>query len=171
MFLNVIILLIIVWGLYKGYHQGFVNEIINLFGYIVSYLGAFIYAKPLAKMIWGLIDHSNYLTVPSVCVTISFFIIFTIIWQIFRLVKKILTPITKLPVVNLANRLLGGLTGGVIRYLVLFLVIHLLLLFPVKIFEDQYNESQIAQFIINQTPVISNQITNQFTVYKNEVNI
>jgi hypothetical protein len=68
--------------------------------------------------------------------------------------SKIEGVLTKIPIIGLPSKLLGGILGIVEMYAVIFLV---LLFFSMPMFSiKQVNESKINNFVLNNTPVLSN---------------
>jgi len=63
-----------------------------------------------------------------------------------------------LPVIHQVNSLAGGLINLVIRYVVIFLTLNLLILLPIQGFQNSYQASPVAQWIVKQTPVLSKQV-------------
>ncbi|KRO04270.1 hypothetical protein IV54_GL001518 [Levilactobacillus paucivorans] len=56
------------------------------------------------------------------------------------------------------NGLGGGLINLVVRYVVIFLVLNLLILLPMTTFQNSYQASPVAQWIVKETPLLSERL-------------
>ncbi|WP_369404686.1 CvpA family protein [Secundilactobacillus odoratitofui] len=79
-----------------------------------------------------------------------------------RHVGRDLNLITRLPLIHSVNALLGAATSFIVRYLLIFLILNILLLFPSQWVQQQYQVSSIAQSIVKKTPVMSKQLMKQW---------
>lgn len=91
---------------------------------------------------------------------IAFLVIFTVVsilchWGINRL-----RWIKRLPIIGTVDQLAGGTLSFVIGYIVIFVVLAVLQLWPAGWWQTQMSSSGLAQFIINQTPGLAQLVLN-----------
>lgn len=166
--LSLIILIILIFGFRRGYRRGLVLQVLNTIGYIVVWVAARFLAKPLATGIGQFIGNlslNSSASAVTAAQSSSFFLnglafsaILTVGFFIVHRIAYGVNKVTWLPVIYQVNSLAGGLINLVIRYVVIFLILNLMILLPVKGFQDSYQASPVAQWIVKQTPVLSKQV-------------
>jgi uncharacterized membrane protein required for colicin V production len=107
---DIILILILVGFLGRGWKSGFVDALGELIGAIIAFLVARWLSLPLAIPIGLLMpDH------PGLARFIAFLLIFLLVGKLiswlFSLVAKVLKIVTSLPLISLVNKILGGITG------------------------------------------------------------
>lgn len=170
MVLSLIILAILIFGFRRGYRRGLVLQILNTIGYLIVWIVARFGAKPLASGIGqfvGNLSLNSSVSTVTASQSSSFFLngiafsaILTVGYFIVHRVANLLNKVTWLPVIHQVNSLAGGLINLVIRYVVVFLTLNLLILLPITGFQQSYQASPVAQWIVKQTPVLSKQVFN-----------
>lgn len=158
-----LIIIILALGLIQGYHSGFVAVFIHLVAYVLAWIIAMLFANKLADVAYSLYTAkigtgSQFFTVPRALTGTIFFALFSVTYGIIRHIGKDLNMITKLPVVHLTNALLGAATSFLLRYLLIFLLLNVITLFPSTWIQHQYQTSVIAQQMVKQTPLMSKQL-------------
>lgn len=166
--LSLIILVILIFGFRRGYRRGLVLQVLNTIGYIVVWIAARVFAKPLATGIGQFIGNlslNSSASAVTAAQSSSFFLnglafsaILTVGFFIVHRIAYGVNKVTWLPVIHQVNSLAGGFINLVIRYVVIFLILNLMILLPVKGFQDSYQTSPVAQWIVKQTPVLSKQV-------------
>lgn len=170
MIFTIIIILILVFGFTRGLHKGLVVEILNLAGILLSTVVGFIYTSPIAEFALNWLNHGNSTLGTQRAVKWLIFGILVIgVWQIVRLVKSILIPVTKLPVIHQLNALLGGGINVLSSYLLIFFLLNLLLMIPNQAIVNQYEQSTVSQWIVKQTPILSDKMIQIWDEHSNEV--
>ena len=108
--IDIILVLILVSLFARGWKQGFVDSLGELIGAIIAFLVARWLSSPLAIPVGFLMPNH-----PGLARFISFLIIFLLVaWlvgMVFGLAAKLLKIVTKLPLISLANKILGGIMG------------------------------------------------------------
>mgnify|MGYP001947054212 CR=1 FL=1 len=89
---------------------------------------------------------------------IAFVILFFSTKVVLHIVASMLDFVANLPVLSSINGLLGAVLGFIEIYCILFIFLYLFALAPVEMVQNGIEQSSIATFIIEKTPVISNQI-------------
>ncbi len=95
--------------------------------------------------------------------------VFGLIWQVFRLIKQVIIPVTKLPVINTVNGLLGGAVNFVIVYLVIFVLLFIFAQMPIETWQVAIRHSEVAQFILDKTPQIFRYGLNHLANYGGDI--
>ncbi|MFD1456028.1 CvpA family protein [Levilactobacillus lanxiensis] len=168
MVLSLIILAVLIFGFRRGYRRGLVLQIISTIGYLIVWIIARLGAKPLASGVGqfvGNLSLNSSASAVTAAESSSFFLnglafsaILTVGFFIVRKLAYGINKVTWLPVIHQVNSLAGGLINLVIRYVVIFLTLNLLILLPIQGFQNSYQASPVAQWIVKQTPVLSKQV-------------
>lgn len=173
MVLNIIIIIILLFSIRTGIQRGFVHEIINLIGYGLSIFGGLLIARPINLLIQDWLNTNTDLS-PFIIFglkNVIFFGVLASIWTIFRIVKKTLMPIKTLPIIGPLNGALGGLASFTLTYLIIFVVVFIVHDVPVANWQTIVENSEVAQWILTKTPIISNQIFNLWQNYGGDIRI
>lgn len=162
---TLVIILILALGLISGYRHGFVIMLVRLVAYAIAWLLTMAFSDKIATWLYSAFTNgstTSTVTVPRVFSGVLFFIMFSIIYAIVRRIGRDINMITRLPIIHQANALLGAVISLVIRYLFIFLVLNVLLLVPTTWTTAQYQNSSLAQTIVKKTPVVSEQLYQQW---------
>ena len=154
MIVDIIILIILLYGLLSGLMRGGVLQFFSLVGFVIALILARLFSADLADIISSIIstDNQTWLILFNV---ISFMIIYIIVRLIIRKIASLLNIVTKLPVIGFLNRIIGALLGFVQMYLISFVVIIILFITPLEKIKALIEESQVAMYMVNSTPVLS----------------
>ncbi|WP_077621302.1 CvpA family protein [Sediminibacillus massiliensis] len=171
--IDLVLLLILIFGFFIGIKRGFVLQLFHLIGFIAAFIVAVLYYDDLAPrlQLWipypDLPDDSSWaIFLGSTSMEQAFYnaIAFAIIFFgariILQIIASMLDFIAALPILSSINSLLGGILGFIEIYLLLFLFLYIGALVPVEFVQTILEHSAIASFIIENTPFISNQIKN-----------
>ncbi len=118
--LDIIIILPVVWGLYKGFTKGLIVEVASLLALVLGIWGAMHFYNYTADILKDNINnYESYLPIISYAVT------FLIIVILVHLIAKILDKLIKMVALDIVNRILGAIFGGLKFLLIIcaFLVI------------------------------------------------
>ncbi len=81
---------------------------------------------------------------------------------VMQIIANLLDFVAHLPILNSVNNLLGAILGFVEMYVILFVILFFASLVPVGMVQDLVNDSALATFMIEQTPVISEQLKDKW---------
>lgn len=160
MILTLIILLILVGGFFIGLRRGLVFQVVGLTGFIIALAAAYLYFDNLAP-------HLNWIPYPGSTGSygegfyyqaIAFVIIFIGIRLLWNILGSALDFVANLPLLNIANRWLGGAFGVVKVYVVIFLLLNLFAFVPNNPVQQTVSDSTLAQTIMQDTPVLSEKV-------------
>jgi membrane protein required for colicin V production len=152
-YLDIILAIPLLWGLYKGVSKGIIKELASLVALIVGIYGAVHFAdsiQPYLKI--ELSIESSFLPIASFAIT------FIVIVLVVRFVGFIVDKIIKLVALGLVSRLLGGVFG-VLK--TAFIISALLLVFNTFDYHlnlipfEQKNSSVLYKPISNMIPSIA----------------
>ena len=167
MILTTFIILILMGCFINGHHRGLLTMTLMLGTYIV----AWIVARQGAQLIGGWLKS----LLPSIGTPatfsesllanvnsnlffyngIAFMIIFTIVSILCHWGIRQLNWIKRIPVVGTVDKIEGGLISFLIGYLIIYVVLLIMQLFPAGWWQMQIANSELARFMINQTPGIA----------------
>ncbi len=168
---NFIILLILAFGFFMGMKRGFILQLLHLLGFLIAFIVAVVYYKPLAEKVSLFIPYpdlqgdSGWISFLDALPleqgfynAIAFAIIFFGVKIILQIVATMLDFVAALPILSMVNRILGAILGFVEVYLIVFVLLFILALTPLGFAQNWINESSVAQFIIEHTPMLSKKI-------------
>ena len=168
--LTIIVLIILALGFYSGYKSGLVMQIVRYLGYIVTYILATQYFDTLSKWVSMVVpfpavkpnselamysEAQTFLLDTTFYKLLTFFIIWLLGWLLTNVLSMIFTKVTYYSVLNLANRLIGGLLNFLVIYFIVFMVLYLLSLVPVEFIQQQFVNNPLIFWIVDSTPILS----------------
>ena len=112
-FIDFVILLLVIWALYKGWRQGFLKEIISMVGFVV---GLFVAAGLYSSFGEHLYPHIG--ASPTVANILAFLVLWIVVPIVLGLVANLLTKALKGMKIGLPNSILGAAVS-LIKYLIL----------------------------------------------------
>jgi len=157
----------LVWSFSRGYRRGLLLTLIDLVSVSIVTIMANLASKPVGELLKSVIPSPGLMekseTGNAAVSTIffnglAFFLVMIVFWIIVRALRKTSRIFTKLPVIHFINAILGSLIGLIISYFLIFLVLHLIILLSNDWLQNQYKTSQIAQWIVKQSPVLAKSI-------------
>ncbi|EHO53970.1 CvpA family protein [Lentilactobacillus kisonensis] len=158
MILDIIVVLLLVSGLVGGFRIGFIKQTVQAGSLILAFIVAMYYFQDLGNLIVRAINGLQIkLAIQWVYVIdmVAFICLFSLTQVVYVKIGKHLNGLTRVPGLHLGDELLGSLMGMVTRYLVIFFVLNILIVFPISWVQNQYRESSISQTIVKKTPIIS----------------
>ncbi len=168
--LDIIIIVVVIFFMIKGYQAGLIRQIINLFGYVLAIFAAYKLYDDLAPYLEEVIPFPNLGDSALSMYTelfqlhnvfynaIAFIIIFIGVKLALYFVLIILDQIAKLPGLAIVNKLLGVLIGLVEALIIVILLVNFVSIMPWDNLQTYLNESYIAMFILDATPGITEKI-------------
>ena len=77
---------------------------------------------------------------------------------VISIISSMLDFVAELPVLNIVNGLGGAILGFIEQYLMLFIIVFVASLLPVAFIQNWLEGSSMAEYLIEQTPILSEQI-------------
>lgn len=169
--LNLILIILLLFGIFIGLNRGFILQIFHLIGFIVSFAVATLYYDKLAEelKLWvpyqELSDHALWpeflqvLPVENAFYNIvSFALIFFVAKVILQIIATMLDVVASIPLLKAVNKSLGAVLGFIEVYLIAFVVLYVLALTPLESIQGMINDSSIALYMLEKTPYFSEKL-------------
>ena len=115
--LDVLLLLPLLFGLVRGMMRGLVTEVIAILVVILGVLGARLFAPPFSTWM-----HKQFAWQGEVCDVVAYVLIFLSIAIVLAILARLLSKFLKAIHLGWANRLFGGVFG-ICKYAILVLIV------------------------------------------------
>lgn len=176
--IDLIIIILFIAALVSGYRKGFLMQLLNLVGLLVAFFVAYTYYKPLAEkfVLWvpyPSVTESTSLKFAADTLDISltfyqllaFAVIFFVIKIALSIFFSIFNFVKNIPVLGVFNRFLGAILGFVQGYFMIFIILYVFALLPIKSIQGFIENSILTKVILEFTPIISNMFEKLWFVY------
>lgn len=176
--LDLLLLVVFAFSLLIGMKRGFIMQAINLIGFFIALIVAYVYYKPLADrlVLWvpypGMQPDSSFaLVLDALDVDKTFYriIAFAVIFFVVKIALKIVASIFDflafLPILKSFNRLLGAMLCFVEYYFVIFILLYVFALIPVDAIQKYVAGSIIANFMLEHTPIVTQMFRKLWYIY------
>lgn len=167
--LDVLLCVLVLCFVIAGFKIGLVRSLVELVGYVFAIIASIVLADFLADTISTYLVKLSPMTGLShtVIKIISMIIIFVALQLLVQAASRALDAVCKLPVLHLANSLLGGVFGLIKGALVVFLVCAVLqLALPLITAKYPNLNHEISQSIIYKYLYINNPV---YLLYQTEI--
>jgi len=178
MLLTLIILIILASGFFNGFRRGLILQLVHLAGFVVAYIIAMIYFKPLAGTLkfWIPFPSSasqsdlfqflgNMDLQTAYYRAIAFIILFIATKIVLTILGSMLNFLAELPILRSVNHLSGALIGFVEAYLIIFFLLYAGSLTPVGGIQSAIDQSTLAQSMITSTPYFSDMLKEMWVAF------
>ncbi|HEY4550117.1 MAG TPA: CvpA family protein [Bacillus sp. (in: firmicutes)] len=166
--LDLAVLIILCFGFLMGLRRGFILQLIHLTGFIIASIIAYLYYEQLAPKLTLWVPYPNLstnLTLPSVFDNvnledayyraIAFVVIFFAVKILLQIIGSMLDFVAQIPVLKQLNICAGGMLGFIEVYLIMFILLFIAALLPIESIQGSLTNSILAEFMIKQTPILS----------------
>lgn len=165
---DIIIVVFVVIGGIVGYRRGAVKEFVSAIGFILITVLSFVLKNPLSVLFYENLPFFKFggifkgVTVLNIVLYefIAFLLVFLVLmllWKLVLFASSIIQKIINMTIIlGFPSKILGFLLGLVEYYLITFVILYILTLpiFSVK----EITDSKFSNFILNDTPVISDTV-------------
>ena len=162
---DVIIIIFVLIGGFLGFKRGAVKEFVAAIGFFVIVVLAFILKNPLSVFFYENLPFFKFggifkgVTVLNIALyeLIAFLtvaLVLTFIWKLIEHASNLMQKIINMTfILGLPSKIIGFVIGLLEYYILAFIIIYILTIpiFSVK----EVIESKNAQFILNETPIVS----------------
>src|SRR5699024_8985380 len=135
--ISLLLLVILLFGFLMGLKRGFILQLLHLIGFIVAFIVARLYYKPLAAALvswipypeldseqaWAMFINSMPME-NAFYNAIAFAIIFFATKVVLQIIASMLDFVARLPILRHLNSILGAIFGFVEVYLILFILLY-----------------------------------------------
>ncbi|PXW90065.1 putative membrane protein required for colicin V production [Streptohalobacillus salinus] len=169
---DIILLLLLVLGVLRGLKRGLVLQVFHFISFFVAFFIATSFYQEIAGMLemwipyppldaekWAFFGEAFDLE-SAYYNMIAFVVLFFGVKIILSIIGSMLDFVAELPLLSVINSTLGAVFGFLEMYLVLFIFIFVLSLVPIEQIQSLIDQSGVAQFMIEKTPLFSNRIMN-----------
>ncbi len=152
--IDIVILIILILGAFRGFQKGLLLEIVGLFAFVLGIIGGFQFTPLVA----GFLD--GYFTkIPGLIPVISFIIVFVVIVLAVNLVGMVLKKTIDLTLLGSFDDLAGSLAGVLKWALALSFLLWLLTFFGFQL-ADRYTEgATVYPFVVSLAPWVIDTIS------------
>ena len=153
--LVIVFMALLVWGVWKGFRNGFAKEVNG----VVSLFMALVVLSVVFVLIAGIWEKNA----ETIFVSVVLLVVFGILYRILNMVMKSITTLARLPLISVADHLLGA-AAGVLELMIVFWIMYVMIEgFPTGRFGEQimawtkesalliniYNKNYIANWIVS----------------------
>jgi uncharacterized membrane protein required for colicin V production len=176
--LDIILLILLIGGIIVGAKRGLVLQLIHMLGFIVAFIVAYRYYKPLAEyfVLWvpypAVSDDSRFtIAIEQLDLDQTFYQLFAFALLFFvvkfglQLIASMFDFLKYLPVLGLLSKILGAVLGFIEVYIILFIFIYVFALLPLDIVQNQLENSSISQALLEHTPYFSEKVKEWWYIY------
>ncbi|WP_227396674.1 CvpA family protein [Jeotgalibacillus aurantiacus] len=169
--LDLLLLVFLVTGFIIGLRRGFILQLIHLVGFFIAFFLAYKYYSVLAPKLtlwvpYPAFDAGSRLAFIADTVNfeeayyriIAFAIIFFGAKIVMQLIGSMFDSVAQFPMLRPLNIFGGGILGFIEMYVILFVLIYIAAMVPMNSIQDTLAGSGISEFILQQTPVFSEQV-------------
>lgn len=179
--LDLALLIILLIGFFIGLRRGFILQLVHMTGFIIAFIISYIYYDQLAPKLtlwipYPALDEQSALNMlfettnldQSYYRVIAFAIIFFATRILFQIIGSMLDFLAHLPIIKQLNVFGGGILGFIEMYIIIFILLYIAALLPIAIVQTLLNNSAIAEFMITNTPFLSDQVQEWWINYVSE---
>ncbi|SDH34350.1 Uncharacterized membrane protein, required for colicin V production [Alteribacillus persepolensis] len=168
--LSLLIIVILLGSFFIGLRRGFILQLIHLVSFFAALFVAFFFYREAAEYLRLWLPHPKVESdgdgVISMMVEsfnneavyyagISFFLLFIMTKILLQMIGSMLDFVSRIPVLQMVNRWLGGLLGFVETYVVLVVFLITAALIPIENLQQMLEGSWVANLMIYHTPFLS----------------
>ena len=159
-YLDLIIIVVILYAFIKGFYHGLINEIASFLGLFIGAIISYTFSDNLSEIL-----NSYFEIDPKVLNILSFILLFIITSLCFTIAGKSLTKLIKFISLGTINRLLGGLFSS-LKFIIVIVSISMVInylseLLMVEIIPlDQTNNSKLYPILIKIGDLILDYLNN-----------
>lgn len=161
MVLDLIVLLIVVYGFYLGYRRGLIQTVFDTLSIFIGLLAALKLSPIIINFLQQVIKVS-----PAIMFILGFIITFFLVLLIIRFIGKKLEDVFKYAKLNVINKASGGLIMGLAFAIMLSFV--LMLMGKLQILSSQAKDESITYALLEPLPEKSSAFFDSIKPYFNE---
>lgn len=172
--IDIIIVLILLYGAVMGFKKGFTSAVISCVGVIIVILLSYLFKNSISKILYSILPFFKFggfikgATVLNIVLyeLLSFGIVFSVLMVVFRLfllTSKIFEKVLKYTIIlGIPSKLLGMVVGFIESFVIVFMLLFVLSL---PIFEaEAIKESKFKDKILTSVPILDKSAKQVLTV-------
>lgn len=141
---DIIIILILLWGAWRGWHSGFVKEVFSACGFVAGLVLAALFYSVLGEHLAPALGSGSKASFAAS--VMAFILIWVVVPILFGVVANVLTKGVKTLCLGLPNSVLGMLVG-VAKYFILISVVFSAMSYVGILSEEKRQESLLYPYI------------------------
>lgn len=147
--LDIFLVLLCVYAIWKGYLRGFLREVLEVIGLIVAFIIANRYSPELAVYFTN-----NWAMPNNLAIVVAYAFVLGLVAVVTQIVIYLTSSFTKDGVLGILDSSMGGFFSLAKLIIILVIVFNLVVLGPLQILREPVLQSQWAQYILGLTPQI-----------------
>ncbi|MGM7720907.1 CvpA family protein [uncultured Metabacillus sp.] len=176
--LDLVLFIILLFGILVGLKRGFILQFVHLTGFIVAYIVAYQYFDDLAPKLKLWVPYPVSSDGPAVLTllngenlegayyrAVAFVILFIGTKIVMQIIGTMLDFVALLPILKQLNRWAGSILGFLESYLVLFILLFIGALIPIEQLQQALDQSLLSNLIVNHTPYFSDKVNELWIQY------
>lgn len=168
--LTILILVFLATGFYAGYRRGLMLQLVYSVGYLLSFIVAKSYYKPLGKKFELLIPYPAPTPKTSLVLFdkslifdldkafyagFAFVVILFFGWLLTKFIGMICYGLTFKPLMRQGNEVAGGILNTLFTLVALTIVLTLMAMVPIDFIQNLFRKSSFARALVEATPLVS----------------
>lgn len=171
-FVDIIIIIFILFGFLIGWKSGFTKQLISTIGFILTVILSFILKNPVATFFYKHLPFFDFKGNTSLNIILYSFLAFALVFSILYLVFRILVVSSSIfekilnatIILGIPSKILGGVLG-VLEYIVITYIALFFLNLPVLNLTF-IKESKFANEMLTKTTILSNVCNDTLELYQ-----
>ena len=176
--IDILLLILLVGGIIVGAKRGFVVQLIHMIGFVIAFVVAYKYYKPLSEyfVLWipypAVNENSQFTLVveqldleQTFYQLLAFALIFFVVKFALQLIASMFDFLKYLPVLGFLSKILGAVLGFIEAYILLFIFVYVFALLPLDVVQSHLENSGIAQSMLEHTPYFSEKVKEWWYIY------
>lgn len=162
--ISLIIIIFLIFGFLLGFKRGFTYQLVKMTGIVLVLILSFLFKDSLGLWLFEkfpIIDLGeglnsiNILIYQSIAFILIFFLLSIVLRLLLVLTKNFERLLKATIILGIPSKILGGILGFLEHYIYAFLILTILNL---PMFNLNLKTSGVANFILNETPIISSKV-------------
>ncbi|WP_026581835.1 CvpA family protein [Bacillus sp. J33] len=179
--LDLAIIIILIFGFFIGLKRGFILQLIHLTGFIIAFIVARMYYEELAPKLTLWVPYPDFSSDSAIQTlfgnanledayyrAIAFVVIFFAVKILLQIIGSMLDFVAHLPILKQLNVWAGGILGFIEVYLIMFILLYIAALVPIEVLQGPINNSLMAELMVKNTPILSDQLQDMWVEYMAE---
>lgn len=173
--LDIIVLIIILFGVLVGFKRGFTKELVSFLGFVIVLILAFVLKNPVSYILYDLLPFFKFggalkgVVILNIALyeIVAFLLVYSLLMIVFRMLlfaTSIFEKVLNMTIIlGIPSKILGAVIGFVHYYVIAIIVLYVVSLpvFDIEILR----ESKWKDKMLNNTPIISNVLDSTIEVF------
>ena len=168
--LDAVLIILLILGIMGGFKRGFVKETVLLIGLVAVLVISYYLKNPVATFLYKHLPFFNFngifkgVSIINILLyeVIAFLVVFSVLYLVLRLLIKISGLIESLLkatiILGFFSKIAGGIVGFIESYIIIFIILFIANQPFIRI--SGIEESKVANFMLNNTFVLSSTVEN-----------